>query len=416
MPGAGFAVPSWRRGQTKNTEAPAQIPSKQVAAERSDRAAVNAAAPSQRLKVRQGRSGNGRNGVSQPPVKSSLEVAWSYSRSQAHHIHHAAPSSPSFTERHWQGPQQSEGHDQEDSYDEGYSQDSDDDELQVDNDETACFMEDARELCGDGRMSTAYHNARSGPLHRSYQQAALRKVLDDAGDDSSRARSRSPKRLTASGAAAGKEASRGRAHGRRELYEWNIPSPYRIDAEAESSSTTRERRGSHHERYSLRSSSRDYSDDYSRASGRSRSQSRSRGDSRPPRSRPQVRRHSSSNGEDAQVASGRLGPGPRAAAPRSGPMVDERTRLLEHGHARSRSSPVNKLFANYGSRGTGGQSREDGLAVGDADASTKLSGAPTATTLSASESSWLTAIAAGILDRLSCLGPRRRAGGQAPIE
>lgn len=297
--------------------------------------------PSRRLHVKAGQGPANRIREVHPPPKSSLEVAWSYSRSQAHHIQGAGPSSPSFTERFWSGPQAQAQYETEDT--DGGDYETEDYSEEFDDGDEDTFFEE-RPPAGAHLQREAPHSSKSTaqedytpPQHRSRD---VRRLAEDAAeDDNCRARSRSPKRIGTGG-------SRPSSRTTREWGRWPDETGDEgrlVTSGLEYRSAARQRVGSHHERYSLRSSSRDYSEDEEEL------EARQRGESQPSR-RPRMRRHSSSYGDEV-----------RASSRRPSIVGDERSPLIRQAsHARSQSSPPVKQSKNYGTAALG-EEREDGL-------------------------------------------------------
>lgn len=164
-------------------------------------------------------SARGADNQQQPAWRSSLDLVWSYSRSQAFYGNNIA-TSPSFVERRWAGQDLEEAdsiyeEEEESEYISGEDEESDDDDelsgeaqsrsgTDADTD-TASMASDARfgpsgefEWEGEALPPNA---TRRTPRRRSKARDRRVEQLESADDedDSSRSRSRSPKRLAAGG-------------------------------------------------------------------------------------------------------------------------------------------------------------------------------------------------------------------------
>lgn len=256
------------------------------------------------------------------------DLAWSYSRSQAQHK--GLGSSPSFTERHWAGPQH--GQESED----GGETDDFESEFGADEESSQAISsddgEDAQSM--EGLDHEGSRTLETTPTQHRYSSRQVQRLTQDAREERYRSRSRSPKRLALSSGMAlrdsgewvdgdGTIGGRGRARGREgvEGDDDGSAQEYRDYRGAlsgmEQGATSRARVGSHHERYSLRSSSRDFSDDEG---------DDDRGDSS--NRRPRVhRRSSSSSSAGLDHRNGRLDMGTPLPS-----FANERTALLERRH------------------------------------------------------------------------------------
>lgn len=234
---------------------------------------------------RDGGGGGDAAGHQQPPWKSSLDVAWSYSRSAAHHFpaRQGEPSAPSFTEHHWAGPSyaSSTDGDEDDDEEEGDEDDEEDEgneedyESQSDVDFVAANGE-VHDYDGSGlgrgdkvriktQMATPELDAEdmieAGSQSRSGYRFARTRNADDDGDETvtqtirrrSRSRNRGPKHLVNNHAST--RVAPPPAVGSTFLGADGMVKAVRGDASA-SDTTPSLRVGSHYERYDPRNEAR----------------------------------------------------------------------------------------------------------------------------------------------------------------
>ncbi|UZJ56112.1 hypothetical protein CBS101457_005432 [Exobasidium rhododendri] len=187
--------------------------------------------PREQRNATQGRRPSMRD-ATQAPWRSSLDLVWSYSRSQAFYGDNIA-TSPSFADRHWAGPSnggidsfsvEEEDSDfdeeEEEVLTEDASQDDDDDDDDVDYDRGADMTASAAgamDWSDEQLPANAYRRGSSGRVgssvtlgarerrregrtpedrHRVKDRRISRLTVDDQGEEErSRSRSRSPKRL-----------------------------------------------------------------------------------------------------------------------------------------------------------------------------------------------------------------------------
>lgn len=270
------------------------------------------------------------------------EVGWSYSRSQTHQIQQAVGSFPSLSESRWAVPRRHDAVDPQDLEDEDYFEEAGaGDNFEVGNDGEPRYTDDDRCSQAAFREETDFSTGNTRYFSERLVQRDLRRLAQDAIDETNRARSRSPKWIGVSGEALD---GRGRGFGRRQWPNCIGAAYGETRGDPDTQSASRQRRGSHHERYDLWGSSRDYSDEEDNK-GRCCWRSSSRSADCP--GHLHSRQYSSSYEPDASSTLRRsISNQTSAAADES--TVSERTALLKQGHSRSQSSSASKVFSKYG--------------------------------------------------------------------